>query len=89
MTPKGQKVPLTERALVQRINRKLAHEGEVLKKCRCAVCGNRIDGSAHCNLGPYFIVDLSTNAVTNKEMDDLESLGNELKVIQPWEKLEA
>lgn len=84
---KEQKVPINERALYQRINRKLKHEDEVLKKCRCGACTGR---SQHiCNIGPYYTLSLSTNSIQAHQIDDLEELAKEVGAIQPWEKLEA
>jgi hypothetical protein len=48
-----QKAPVSMRALIQRINRKLRHNGEVLKVAR----GSRAEAEA--NVGRYFIVNSS------------------------------
>ena len=50
-------VPITERALLQRINRKLRADGEMLKHTR----GN---GRAAAELGEYYALDLHRNAIT-------------------------
>src|SRR4029077_4905862 len=55
------RVPLSERALVQRINRKLATQDEVLKKTRGA--------RAIQELGDYYILDLRANALLFKDVD--------------------
>ncbi len=69
------KVPISERALVQRINRKLADEGQLVKKARERVATT---------LGDYFVVDLTSNAVMDQDVD-LEKLGRELKVLHDYE----
>ena len=74
------KVPVSMAALMARINRKLAHDGERFKASRSA---GEFD-----NLGDYYTVDLSMNAVVGKHQDP-EELARELEVMQPWEKLEV
>lgn len=73
------KVKISSRALMQRINRRLAKEGEVLRTSRGT-------SEIH-NLGNYFIVDLRTNSVTAHQIDDLEGLAREIGVIKPYEEL--
>ena len=72
------KVPVTRRALLQRINRALKKDGEMLKATR----GER----ARQDLGDYYIIDLNLNAVLHKDVD-LESCGRDLKVLQKFERL--
>ena len=63
---KSDKVPVSERALVQRVNRMLAQEDQALKKTR---------GSRWLNdLGTYYTVDLQHNAILDR-MVDLEEFG--------------
>ena len=58
---------VTVHALKQRINRKLRHEGEVLKTTR---------GQRWCNdLGDHYVIDLRTNSVLAQHVD-LEGLGS-------------
>ncbi len=78
MKSKKQTVPVSERALVQRINRRLAKDGERLK----AAAGMR----ARLELGAYFVMDISHNCVLHKDVD-LEELGRELEVLRPYESL--
>ena len=75
---KGQKVPVTMRALVQRINRKLAPNGTVLKATRGT-------GQSE-NLGDYYVVHVHKNEVESHHVD-AEVLGRRLKVLKPWEEL--
>jgi hypothetical protein len=70
-------VPVSVRALIQRINRKLAPEGEALRTTR---------RRWRSNLGDYYLVDLNRNFVTQQRVN-LEALGRELGVLSPWEAL--
>jgi len=79
MAKKAQTVPVTIRALVQRINRRLERDGEMLKKSRTA--------RDQQNLGDYFTIDVSINGVTGKRIDP-EALGRELGVLRPYEHVE-
>lgn len=72
-------IPVSERALVQRINRKLKETGEQLKKCR----SNRWRGE----LGDYFRIDISRNAIVDKHID-LEECGRETGALALSERLE-
>ena len=71
------KVAVTERALVQRINRKLAKDQEVVKKAR---------GAATRDLGDYYRLDAFRNAVMESNVD-LEALGRKLGVLRVFEAL--
>jgi hypothetical protein len=70
------KVPVSTRALIQRINRALAHEGEQLKTTR----GERWRGE----LGNFYIIDTYRNGIEAQHVDP-EELGREMKVLQPYE----
>jgi hypothetical protein len=72
-----QKVPVSERALPQRINRKLDKDF-VVKKTRGA--------SLQAELGDYYCIDLNRNQIVAKDCD-LERLGRERGVLNPWEEL--
>jgi len=71
-------VPVTERAQIQRINRKLRKEGEVLK----TTGGMR----AFQDIGRHYILDTSRNVCVGKHFD-LEDLGRELEVLAHYEHL--
>lgn len=75
----GTKAPVAERALLQRINRALVKEGEVVKKTRP---GSRLEQ----DVGEYYGVDTGRNFVSRKHVD-LEALGRELGVLADWEAL--
>ena len=72
------KVPVTEKALYQRINRKLRQRDEVLKRSRA---------STELDLGKYFVVDLHRNAVTSHHID-IEDFGKQIGVLADWESLQ-
>jgi|GEM_PF-929567 len=74
-TTKGQVSP---QALLQRINRAMAKEDQVLKTTR----GERWRGE----LGDHYIVDINLNAVIAQHCD-LEALSTELGVLKNWETL--
>jgi hypothetical protein len=78
---KRTKVPVTARALVQRLNRSLVHEGAhgwLLKKTK----GMR----ALVDLGDYYVIDIDRNMVVDKFVD-LEVLGRKRKVLAAFEEL--
>jgi len=75
----GGKVPVTMRALIQRINRKLAAQGEKLKTYR--------GGRSEVQLGRYYIIDVRRNFLVAGNQDP-EGLGRELGVLKEWEKVE-
>jgi hypothetical protein len=78
MTSKKQTVPVSERALVQRIGRALAKDGEQLRKVRAE--GARLE------LGDYYTLNVSRNFVVQKDVD-IEELGRQLQVLRPYESL--
>jgi hypothetical protein len=73
-------VPVTMRALIQRVNRKLATDGEVLKTTRGA--------RAHQELGDYYVLNVRMNAVARHDVDP-EALGRRIGVLRPWEYVVA
>ncbi len=74
-----QTVPVSKRALIQRINRALHHDGQRLRTARNA--RTRLD------LGDYYVVDVSVGGCVDAHVD-LEDLGRELKVLNSWEALD-
>ena len=74
---KGQKVPVTKRALVQRINRKLAASGEAIKAAR--------GGRQRRELGDFYRLNVNRNTLVAKDVDP-EALARELGVLHPWER---
>ena len=83
------RIKITERALFQRVNRKLKQDGQKL----CTAHSE----SAKQQLGRFYVVQTGENAGTKRgavssgvvHMNvDLEKLAQKLGVIQPWEELE-
>jgi hypothetical protein len=73
------RVPVSPRALLRRLNRKLQREHEVIKPTRSARWRDE--------LGDYYVVDLDRNAIARKQVN-LEQYARELGVLQEYEKLE-
>lgn len=78
MPKAADRVPVSERAVVQRINRKLAARGKKLKKCRGAYWREK--------LGEYYILHVAHDCIDDSHVS-LEALGRELKVLGAWEKV--
>ena len=73
---KPSKAAVSMRAVIQRINRKLKSENEVLKTAR----GARMQ----MDCGSFYIVDFGMNAVMQKDVDP-EALARKLGVLKGWE----
>jgi len=78
------KVPVSPRALQQRINRKLRVEDEVLRKSRPVYDQGRPIYNS--DLGEFYVVDVNRNFVVAGDVD-LQQLGRELGALQNWEEL--
>jgi hypothetical protein len=72
------KVPLSNRAIIQRINRRLAKDHEKLCKSR--------GWQAQQNLGDYYLLDRYRKTVINSNVN-VETFARELGVIQEHEIL--
>lgn len=72
-------IPITTRAVFQRLNRALAKDLRVLKKCRES-------SRWHRDLGDYYIIDADRNSIVDTHVD-LEKLAKQMKLIQPFEKV--
>ena len=73
-------MPITHRALFQRLSRKLTGEGERLMTCR-------ENSPAFRDVGRYYTVN-ERNHIARADID-LERLGRDLGVMQEWEVLTA
>ena len=72
------KKKVTERALIERLRRKLAKKGmNIYKNTRGPYMGN---------LGEYYVVDLSTNNISHS-IDSIEEYSREDGVLNKWEEL--
>ena len=69
------KVPITARALIQRVNRHIAHDGQLLKANR---------GNLHDGFGSFYLVNQT--GVLEKHVD-LERFAIKIGVIKTWETL--
>jgi hypothetical protein len=81
------KTAVSESALLKRINRKLAHEHERVRKTRGFYnqgCGPYFDH----NLGEYYCVDWDSNVITSTHLD-IEALGRNLGVFFEAETLSS
>jgi hypothetical protein len=75
---KVQKVPVSQRAIIARINRKLKSEGEALKTLR-----SQRDWTT---LGSFYTVDLNRNCVLDRHIK-LEDYARECEALRPYEVL--
>jgi hypothetical protein len=75
---KRELVPISARAAIQRINRKLRDDNEQVLKAR----GDR----ARQELGEFYRIDVSRNHLVQKDID-LEKLGRELGALKAWERV--
>ena len=79
------KVPVSERAVIARINRKLKSEGRQLRTKR--------GGWSSDISGPYYLLDIKRNEVvaggSAHSRIDLEELARKLKVLSEFEEMEG
>jgi len=75
----SKKVPITSRALLQRINRRLASEGERVKKLKST-------SRMYMQWGPYYRLDTDRNALLEDNVD-IVRLGRQLNALAEWETL--
>jgi hypothetical protein len=76
---KNAKVPVSERALVARINRKLEGDSEAIRRCRR-------DSKGWSELGDYYLIDLEKNCLIAKDVD-LQDFARKLGVLANHEAL--
>jgi hypothetical protein len=78
---KATTVSISERALIQRLNRELQKDGLIIKKTRSQTKSAQ-------ELGDYYVVNFNQNSIVDKDLDlsDLEKMGREKKVLHGWEK---
>jgi hypothetical protein len=73
----GAKVPVSLRAVLQRINRKLRDDGEAIRAARSE--------RARSDFGDYYVVS-DRSGVWPTHVDP-EALAREIGVLQPWEEM--
>jgi len=79
MVDKKRQVKITERALLQRLNRALLKRYLMVNTCR-------FDSRWFNELGRFYLVEVNRNAIWRSNVD-LEKMGREEGVLKPWEKL--
>jgi hypothetical protein len=83
---KPMKVPVTERALMQRVNRKLAKEDQMIRKSRPFYDHGSRTPIFDQNTGEFFRINTARNWLVEGHVD-LEVLARELGVLAAWEEL--
>ncbi len=73
------KVPVSQRAIMARINRALAKEGQALRISR--------SNAEKSNFGYSFIVDVNRNVVEAWGIEDFGKLAKEIGVIKDFEEV--
>ncbi len=80
MATNKRKVPVSERALMARINRKLAPKGQAFHKFRVRTPYSE-------QIGTYYTVE--GRNITGPAGDDLEAIARDLGLLRPYEALAA
>ena len=73
---KAMKVPVTERSVVARVNRRLASDGEQLKPAR----SERL----RAQVGDWYVLDVKLNGISRKDVN-LEAIARACGALQDWE----
>jgi len=81
MTNPDRRVPVSERALIARLNRKLAEDDWMVKVARP---GSRLEN----NVGRYYALDYRLNAVMHTHLD-LETFAADKGCLAAYERLET
>lgn len=75
------KKQVTQKALMARLNRRLALRGEILKKCA--------EGSTwHKSLGDYYLINVKSEGIVGFNKD-LVQLARQEGALQTWEMMEV
>jgi hypothetical protein len=82
----GTKLPISHRALLQRINRALKDEFKQVRRSRRVGQDAGRPLYAH-GLGEYYLLNLRRNVIVAENLN-LENYGKELKVLEDYEKLQ-
>jgi len=72
------KAAVSERAILARINRKLASDKEAIRKSRSA--------QMRASVGQFYRIDLMRNFISGQDID-LTRFAKELGVLRPWEEI--
>jgi hypothetical protein len=82
MRAKTSKVPISERALLQRLNRKFKDDDLIVKK-------TRPNSRSASDLGDYYILNFNRNFIVDKQLNlaDVEEMGRKHKALAKWEEV--
>jgi hypothetical protein len=87
MPKKKTKVPVTMRALTQRINRKLKTKEQMLKAAPPAPRNPEHRANQwRARIGDFYVLDTRVNMVLHTRVDP-EALGRKLGVLKEWEEV--
>jgi hypothetical protein len=75
---KPSKVGVTTRAVIQRINRKLADQDEALKTARSERMRQQV--------GDYYVLDLRINGILHHDVDPA-AMAREMGLLKAWERV--
>ncbi len=81
MTEKERRVPVSVRAVIQRINRRLKKDGQLLRACRWNNWNRE-------NFGQYYVVSTGTGRLIETNVE-LEKLARREHALELWEELET
>ena len=73
---KAMKLPVTERSVVARVNRRLQAAGEQLKPARSE--------QVRAQVGDWYVLDVKRNGVVREDVN-LEAIARELGALADWE----
>jgi hypothetical protein len=73
---KAMKVPVTERSVVARVNRRLQAAGEQLKPARSE--------QVRAQVGDWYVLDVKRNGVVREDVN-LEAIARECGALKDWE----
>jgi hypothetical protein len=79
MAAKKPTVPVSKRALIARLNRKLRADDEIIKTTRGST-------RARQEMGEFFVIDTRTRGMVADNID-LEDYGRSYECLQPYESL--
>lgn len=82
VTTKLRQQAVSKRAVLQRVNRRLAEREEAVKTHR----SSGSSGGQAWEAGDFYQIDISRNSLIDSDVD-LESLARELGALAAWEKL--
>jgi hypothetical protein len=75
------KITITFRSLLQRLNRRLAQDNEIIRSPR--------GRASRESMGDYYLLDTKLNGVVKLDLSpaEIENMGRELGVLKAWEEV--